>query len=217
MIQRLHIQLYTWVFLATSLLLPQMATASDQELYDPAPPADSAFVRLINITSEPVSATAGAISFNDVPAGSISAYQILKAGEYPLNVGEASHDVTVESGHYYSLALSAEGVTPLKDALMENPAMATVYFYNLSAAPKASLRAPGFNTDIIADLEAGKHAHKEMNALELDIAVQAGDITVETFEKVALKRRTGYSFLVTGEQDTLQGVMVENSVTRQAR
>lgn len=196
------------------------AQANDQELYDPAPPADSAFIRLINASSDsaPVTSSLGSVTFTGVTSPAITDYSVLKAGDYEMKVGEGSFDIHVEAGKYYTLALlTKEGkpsVTALEDAMVTNPAKAVVYFYNLSDSPKASLFAPQHKADIVAEIESGKGGAREVNALTLDLAITAGGKEIKAFPGVELKRRTGITFLLSGSGENLTGTMQLNNVKR---
>lgn len=205
---------------ALLLLSAGVATANDQELYDPAPPADSAFIRLINASNDtdPVTSSIGSVTFTSVASPSITDYSVLKAGDYEMKIGENSFDIHVEAGKYYTLALlTKEGkpsVTALEDAMVTNPAKAVVYFYNLSNAPKASLFAPQHKADIVAEIESGQGGAREVNALTLDLAITAGGKEVKAFPGVELKRRTGVTFLLSGSGENLTGTMQANNVKR---
>lgn len=201
-----------------SLLLagsPVLADA-DSQLYDPAPPADAAFVRVLNANpSGEVAASLGDAKFGKVAYPGLSPYMVVKQGEQKLEAGSANQSMKVEAGKYYTLAITADGkVATLNDALIEQPSKAYVYFYNFSDAPKASLRATKQNVDIVGDVASGAGKHREMNALTVDMAVTVDGKPVETFPAVALKRRSGVSFLLTGTGDAKKAVKIENKIQR---
>lgn len=202
-----------------SMLLLVAATpamANDQELYDPAPPADAAFVRVLNAgASGDISPTVGDAKYGKVAAPGISAYRVVKQGTQSMKTGDTSESIEVTAGKYYTLALSGEGsVTTLSDAIIEQPSKAYVYFYNFSDAPKASLRATKQNVDVVGDVAANMGKHREMNALTVDLAVVADGKTIKEFPGVVLKRRSGVSFLLTGSGEAKQTVMMENNIQR---
>ncbi len=190
------------------------AKANDQELYDPTPPADSAFIRLANATDSNITSQLGSVAFKDVVAPGISPYYVLKAGDYTLEAAGASQAIKVEAGKYYTVAVQKGKITPIEDALLANPAKSMIYFYNLSDAPQAALHAPAHKADIVADVASGEGKSREVNALTLDLAVMAGDKEISAFKGVELKRRTGYSFLLSGSGDALKAAQAENAVER---
>ncbi len=208
----------TLLFAMLGLATP--ALANDQELYDPAPPADSAFVRLINATGDAtkLSTSVGSVSFKDLASPAISPYYVLKANDYTMKLGEASFPVKVEAGKYYTLALQrAEGkptLTVLPDAIISNPAKSVVYFYNLSTVPSASLFASEHKADIVASTAPGKGGAREVNPLTLSLVIKAGDKEVKSFPGVELKRRTGTTFVLAGTAEKPVTLMQENAVQR---
>jgi alginate O-acetyltransferase complex protein AlgF len=208
--------LYTRMFSMLFLVSAEPAVANDQELYDPAPPSDAAFVRVLNGgSSGDVTPTVGDAKYGKVAAPGISAYRVVKQGAQRMKAGEKTESIQVEAGKYYTLALSAEGnVTMLSDAIIEQPSKAYVYFYNFSDAPKASLRATKQNVDVVGDVVANTGNHREMNALTVDLAVVADGKTIKDFPGVVLKRRSGVSFLLTGTGDAKQAAMIENNIQR---
>ncbi len=197
-------------------LIPVTASAvNDKELYDPAPPADSAFVRLVNGGTAKIGGVIGNIQFKNVSAPGASPYSLLKEGVYDLVVNGKKTRITIKSGGYYSFAVAGDGsVITINDPLIKNPAKAMIYFYNLSDAKEASLRAPSHNTDIIGKQTSGSGSAKEINALTLDIAITANNIDVARYANTGLKRRTGYSFILSGSGAELKGAMVENGVSK---
>lgn len=202
------------VLLFALLVLPALpALAVDEELYDPAPPPDSAFVRLLNTTGDkPISGILGSVSFKDVK--DVSPYMVLKAGTYDLSVNKAKESFEIKAGGLYSFAYSKDGkkeaLLSFEDAQITDPAKATVYFYNLSDK-EASLRAPNFNTDIISKVAAGTSQSKELNALTLDVALTVENTDIETFKAIELKRRNGFTFMLLGKAPSYAGVYAPNA------
>lgn len=190
--------------------------ADDTALYDPAPPADSAFVRIINATGATVDATVGGASYSGVTAPGISSYRIIPQGEQEVKIGDFSEKLNIAAGKYYSLALTEKDgkkeLTPLDDAIIKNPAKAMVYFYNLSDAPTSSLHAVKQKADIIADVKPGTSGSREVNALTIDVGVNAEGKEIKSFPGVELKRRTGVSFLLSGTGTGKQALMAASDI-----
>lgn len=208
----------TRVFLTLMMfVLPVFAAyAVDEALYDPEPPADSAFVRLINAAGEKsVNGTLGDVSFTEV--ADVSPYAVLKAGTYDLSVGQAKKSVEVTAGTSYSFAYRKRGdketLVSFEDAPMTDPSKAMMYFYNLSDR-KAALRAPNFNTDILSGIAAGTSQSKALNALTVDVALTVDNADVAVFPGIALKRRTGYSFVIIGKAPQFGSAFVVNGLTK---
>ncbi len=203
--------------LIITLLSFGTAYANDDELYDPAPPADSAFVRVVNAASGVAEAPArvGSFDFGVQAYPKISSYHIIKKGEYDVTIGGVAEKMTIDAGAYYTIALTDDlKLVKLQDTLLTNPAKALVYFYNFSAAPIAALIATDHGKPIFADIASGAGDSREVNALKLNLQAKAGDVAVNDYKDVQLKRRVGTSFIVTGKAGGFKSLMVENEVKR---
>ena len=203
---------------AALLLAATPALANDQQLYDPTPPADSAYIRFINAGDATTSVNIGDVVIKDVKAGSASAYHIIKADKYEAKSNALVRAVNVEAGNYYTLAVGVEKSAPVllrfEDALSKNPAKSMVYFYNLSDAKISAVVAPKHKAEIIANVATNNALSREMNALTLDIAVTADGGEVNKFDAVALKRRSGHTIVLHGKGSSRNAFIIENEVAR---
>ncbi|MEZ5583495.1 MAG: alginate O-acetyltransferase AlgF [Candidatus Competibacteraceae bacterium] len=197
-----------------------VAAAQDAELYDPAPPPNAAFVRVVNATAADLSISAqlAGINFGELAYPGVSAYQVVQEGERVFQSGAKNQSLTIKAGNYYTIAVLGQGeaqqIVPIQDSVSDNPAKCGVLFYNLSDRPSASLRVPSRDVDVIAAVSPGEGKLREVNALDIDLAVVAGEQPVHSFDTVQLKRRTHLSFMLTGAGDDLQVLMAENTTVQ---
>jgi alginate O-acetyltransferase complex protein AlgF len=195
-----------------ALMLPQLAMADDAELYDPAPPPNSAFVRVIQVGKASAPATLAGKSFT-LKEKAISDYLVIPAGEQEFKAGAEKATLTIDAGKYYTLIATGSGKPQqAEDAQIKNPAKSMIYFYNVSDSA-GSLYAPVHKADIVS-AEPGKNVSKEINALKLAVDVKAGDKAVKSFKDVQLKRRIGTTFILMGSKGAYQAVQVGNAVVR---
>lgn len=203
-------------FLALFMIPLAALAAGEEELYAPVPPADSAFVRAVNLTGDAgLAVQLGGLPF---PAGmidSVSDYAVIKQGEHKLSYGDKSQAVTIEAGNYYTLVVAKEGdAKVLEDALIENPAKAVIYFYNLSDAAAASLLAPSHNATIFEGIASGASTSREINAATLDLAVKADGADIAGLEQIKLQRQAGVSIFLTGAKNDYKAFAVFNKVSQ---
>jgi alginate O-acetyltransferase complex protein AlgF len=207
-----------WAFftILSMVLAAFSAYANDAELYDPAPPADAAFVRVINaMEGKEVKASIGATNFGKYQTAAISNYRILKAGDYDVTFGDIKQSVTINAGNYQTVVLNNAGnILVFNDELLENPTKARVYFYNLSDAANASVIAPEHGAAVVENIAPDNTASRAMNALKVTLQVKAGASAVQDFADVQLKRRIGTSFLLTGKEGGYNAIMIKNEVER---
>lgn len=191
--------------------LPLPGRAQDEGLYDPVPPADSVFLRLISAMG---GAQVGPAVFADGGEGAISPYKVLEAGTLPLSAGDLSAELTLEPGTSYSLALipEAPGYILFKDEIVEDPRKCGLMLYNLSATP-AKLFVPrdGKEIPIIEGLAPGAHQTRAVNAITVDLAVAADGSEIGRFPQVKLRRRSHMTFVVAGPAGALKAMSAENA------
>ncbi len=197
------------------LCVPFTAMAGEEDLYAPVPPADSAFVRTVNLTVD--DGLAIQLDGAAFPAGeiaSVSNYAVIKQGEKNLTAGEHKQPLTIEAKQYYTIAVSKDDAKLLKDAPIENPAKAMIYFYNLSDAADATLDAPSHKATIFEKVAAGTNASRDINATTIDLTVKADGAEVAKLEKIELVRQAGVSIFLTGVKGEYKAFSVVNKVAQ---
>jgi alginate O-acetyltransferase complex protein AlgF len=191
--------------------------AGDEALYDPAPPPNSAFVRVIDARGQGnLQVTVGQAGIT-VPATGVSAYVVVPAGEQDVVLSTETSKITFAAGKYYTIALYVGGNTKptlLEDEILTNPAKSGIYVYNFSDAPSVKLFAPKPKVAVVDDLKPGLSAFKSVNAVTVDLALMEGDKTLADFSQLALKRRTGLTFVVFGSGDAKKAIAVPNATTK---
>ncbi len=184
-----------------------IAHTNEAELYDPEPPANAAYVRLINLTGQKQTITLGSATLTVDANTILTPYHVVKEGRYSTLFHTITTDLAIPAQAYISLALTAENIKPVNDPAIINPIKAMIYFYNYSDAP-ATLFAPTQNAAIFENLPAGSAAAREINALSLDLAVRQEHQPDHLLPHVMLQRKHGYSIIYTGETVT----NAENSI-----
>ena len=68
-----------------------------------------AFIRVFNASNQPkVAAQVGSKSLGDVSAMEASSYTFLPPGQYPVKIGDASDNTTLQGSHCYTAAIGAD-------------------------------------------------------------------------------------------------------------
>ena len=181
-------------FVAGFLLLVSAASAQDEGLYAPAPPADAAFVRVLKAGTGELPPTLGETAFEALAAGSVSPYRVVLQGSAELSAGDVTGALEVEAGRFYTVLLTDAAVL-LEDPALENRAQALLLLYNVSAAP-VSLKTADGATDVIPDVAPGAVGSIEVNAISVAFGVFSGDAALSTFDEVQLERGAAYSTFV---------------------
>lgn len=204
-------------FLPIALAVPLMyiANAAVAEptglLYDPEPPADSAYVRLVHASREgPVDVSVdGRMRISKLARGQASHYLVLPAGKHLFTIRAAvesnnylSTEIDVIKGRAMTVALTA--LRPeAKPLLFEDrpnanrlKAVLSVYHLNSNLGSVDVLTADG-NTLVFSGLRTGASAAISVNPIEVAlIATKAGERAPLARTSVAMTQGGTYSILL---------------------
>ena len=180
-----------------SLLATATAFAQDTGLYAPAPPANSAFVRVLNVPA----ATLGSSAVTADKAA--SPYVIIPQGTFNAKVGAVSGPLKVEAGKFYSVVSSGGKLALLTDQAADNRAKALLTVYNLSKAPSLDLKTADGKTTVVKDVKPGSSGSRAVNGITVDLAAFAGTKSLGTVKGVKLERGNAYALVVTDSGMTL--------------
>lgn len=196
-------------------------------LYDPEPPADSAYVRVLLAKGQgPVDVLVdGKARVRKLAAGSASDYMVLAAGRHgitlePLAKGAPVLRGTLEviRGRAVTLAFgTASAPVVFEDKANANKLKALLAVYHLGAetGPLDVLTADGA-TRVFAGLAPGATASISVNPITTGlIAARAGDNSALAEATLAMNRGGTYSlFLLPGPKGTLIARAVQNNIQR---
>jgi alginate O-acetyltransferase complex protein AlgF len=181
------------------ILFVSSVLAQDEGLYAPAPPADAAFVRIVHaVESAPaVSPTVGDTNYDEVSFAQSSPYKVVTQGTRTVTLGDNSQDLEVVAGKFYTLAITASGITIIEDASSSNRAKALLSLYNLSDLPNVDLKTADGKTDVLTGVTPGTQKSIEVNGITVDLAALS-DTEIQAFPGIKLERGAAYSVMVLG-------------------
>jgi alginate O-acetyltransferase complex protein AlgF len=200
-----------------SIVMMANAYADDGALYDPAPPPNSAFLRIMS--AAPAAVADGKIGGNPVDLGdaNVSAFVVVPGGKSAVEAGGKSGEVDCPSGKYCSVVFDlagAAGPALIVDEVLENPAKSGLHFYNLTDQAALTLFAPDQGVALFEGVPSGGMKFRQVGAVTVNLTVKAGDNEVAKIEGAALKRRTGHSVIVRGSSGSMSAAIVENTVSK---
>ena len=171
-------------------------------LYAPAPPPDSAFVRVINATATPLSATLGSKAAAAPKAG-ISTYVVVPQGNVAAKIGAASSSLTVVAGKFYSVVWNGKTFKLLTDASADDRAKALITVYNLGSAPAIDLKTADGKLSVVSGIKPGESGNRAVNGITVDLAVFSGSKALATFKGAALERGNAYAIVLTKDGSSM--------------
>lgn len=184
-------KLFTVLFLT---LLSAVFAQGEGQLYAPAPPADAAFVRILNASDAEGNFVLGDKDFGAVAAASSSPYQVITQGSATLS-GDATGTYDVAAGKFYTIVAASGKGTLIEDPQLTNRAQTLILLYNASNAP-VNLKTADGATAVIPDVAPNEVGSVEVNPIAVAFAVFKGTEAVQAFDEVQLSRSAAYSAFV---------------------
>jgi alginate O-acetyltransferase complex protein AlgF len=208
---------------------PYATAQTTGALYDPQPPADSAYVRIIVVSADgPMDVQLdGKPRLQGLAAATASDYMVLKAGQHQLKVqgsGKSSSTeipLEVVAGRSVTVALAHLGADskPLffADKANSNKLKAVLTVYHL--APKAGvidIQTADGNTKVFAGVAPGTSSSLAVNPVTIELqASKVGDKTALAKAPLTMTQGLTYSLLVLpGEGDKLVMKSSANALER---
>jgi alginate O-acetyltransferase complex protein AlgF len=193
------------------------AHANDGALYDPAPPANSAFLRIMS--AAPAAVADAKVDGNpvDLGAANVSDFVVVPGGKNAVEARGKSGEVDCPSGKYCSVVFDLAGVSGaalIIDEVLDNPAKSGLHFYNLTDQPALTLFAPDQNVALFEGVPSGGMKFRQVGAVTVNMTVKSGETEVAKIDGAALKRRTGHSVIVRGAGGVVTAAIVENTVAK---
>jgi alginate O-acetyltransferase complex protein AlgF len=185
-------------------------------LYAPAPPADSAFVRVVNANAGVgLPFTAGGITLEGKLAyGKIGAYRVLKQGITKFEAAGKTSDVKLEAGRFYTLAFSRGHWTTITDRSASDINKARIGVYNFSDRSDVSLKTSDGQLSLLENLESDGYDVVQVNPVKAQLAAFSGGKGM-SFPEVQLEANVAYSVVVVGTGKQLRATWVRNATQAQ--
>ena len=202
---------FALIALTATSLAASLATVCAQGLYDPEPPANSAFVRVINAGSGELKPGIDAVSYGAVAGFNASAYRVIPQGAHKLAAGAANKEVNVLAKRFYSVIVNGGDVQVLEDPANPGQTKAGLAIYNLSKISSIALKTDDGKTTVVDGVAPGTVKSQAVNAIKVGLAAFNGSSKIASFPAVQLERGSTYSTIVFSES---KAVWVRSSTAK---
>ena len=136
------------------LAITTAATADDAALYGPEAPPGSAFIRIFNATPTTIGdASVAGKPFRKLAQYEASDFQFVANGSYVLKIGEATEQVPMRAGKYYTATVDSHGIKVHELTPPENRLKALVMVFNLTERPGIALKTQDGEQIELAELQ----------------------------------------------------------------
>ncbi|WP_084169724.1 alginate O-acetyltransferase AlgF [Paraburkholderia ferrariae] len=188
------------------------AAADVASLYGPQPPADAAYLRVLNASTQPVKVVyTGGGPVQTLAPRAVTRYAVLRPGE-PLSVNLDGHSLPrSDSGSAKAVAGDYVTVAVLHDAHGWHASAiaargdridglkATLHAYNFAANCGANIGIAGAGTTVFGNLAEGNTAARAINPVTASLVGQCGSATSAAVALPQLAAGEGYSLFVLGD------------------
>ena len=183
------------VFLILCCLLGAAISAGADTLYGTQAPQDAAFVRVFRAAGGRGPLEVGARRF-DPPPGEVTPYRPVLPDIYLLRSGSQELELIPKVRRYYTLALTAQGLSVFEDVEHTDAARAQLALYNLLPREQVELKTADGRTLVIAAVGPGEAGRVNVNAVPVQLRVYAASGALATIGDPGLKRGASYSVFV---------------------
>jgi alginate O-acetyltransferase complex protein AlgF len=166
-----------------------------QFLYDPEPPANSAFVRVVNLINSGQKIEIGNLSFDTVQTFSVTPYRVIPQGKQMLAFMGKKTEVSFLAQKFYTIVARAGNPIVLED-MASSKTKALISLYNLSLLEAVSLKTDDNKVIVIADTKPNTVKSQSVNAIKIGFLVAQNSKKLVGFPAVQLERGMSYSAFV---------------------
>lgn len=193
---RLLIVLFSLFLIACN---EETQAGADEGLYAPKAPENAAFIRVLNVGSETVTAKAGDKDYGAVAPLSASSYYFFTKDNADITVGDKTAKQSLKAGAYYT-AIIGNDLKVIEDTASTNPAKAILAFYNHSNNI-VSVKAKENTASIFNEVAAGDMTAREINPVKVDLTLNiTGNDTPMPTQEIIMERENHYGVVYNGEK-----------------
>jgi alginate O-acetyltransferase complex protein AlgF len=166
-----------------------------QLLYDPEPPANSAFVRIVHNLDSSQKIQLGSLSFDTVPSFSVSAYRVVPQGKQFLIFMGKKIELNFLAQRFYTIVTQNSNPILLED-MISSRTKALISVYNLSPLESVSLRTDDDKVAVIVDVKPNTVKSQFVNAIKIGFLMTQNTKKLTVFPALQLERGMSYSAFV---------------------
>lgn len=189
-----------------------LAAEGNADLYDAVAPADSAFVRVLNLSNSNIEVTlSGKVTPQKVAPGQLSGYRFTPAGTHKIAVGSKSIEPQLIKNAASTVVYDGKSLTLIADKYINEPKKAQIAFYNLTPA-KAALKTVDGKHVIIDPLGKDQTGSRMVNEIKIGFAAYVEEQNVARFEELFLKKGRSYSYVLLPQGSGYRSLSLANSI-----
>lgn len=200
---------------ATTLVLISsqgIAAEGNADLYDAVAPADSAFVRVLNLSDSNIDVTlSGKLTPQRVAAGQLSGYRFTPAGSHKIAVGNKAIEPQLKANAASTVVYDGSKLTLIADKYVNEPKKAQIAFYNLTPT-KVALKTVDGKSVVVDTLGQDQTGSRMVNEIKIGFAAYDDQQEVAQFDELFLKKGRSYSYVLLPQGTGYRSMSLANSI-----
>ncbi|MCO7514944.1 alginate O-acetyltransferase AlgF [Pseudomonas guariconensis] len=189
-----------------------LAAEGNADLYDAVAPADSAFVRVLNLSDNSIDVSlSGKINPQKVAPGQLSGYRFVPAGPHKIAVGAQAIEPQLKANAASTVVYDGKQLSLIADKYINEPKKAQIAFYNLTPA-KAALKTVDGKHVVVEPLGNGQTGSRMVNEIKIGFAAYVADQRVASFDELFLKKGRSYSYVLLPQGTGYRSMGQANSI-----
>lgn len=188
----------------------QQSSAKDDALYGPVAPVGSAFVRVVNLSTNTIAAKLENEDLHNAKPFTGGKYKFFSPGSKAITVAGEKLNSQLMPDHYYSLVITSTGTAKLvQDFGKPDPSKAVISTYNFSDQPLISLKTSDGKTSIIDNISIAGRGDRSINPVKVKLAVVSTTLT--PVSEIILERGKVFSLFVTNENSMIVATWIKQA------
>ncbi len=207
------------IFRALSVLLltfswsiSQAAQDGNADLYDAVAPANSAFVRVLNLSERNIEVTlSGKNKPQAVTSGQFGGYRFVAPGQHRIAVGDKVLESELKANTASTVIYRDGELLLIADQFVNEPRKAQIAFYNLTEKPAALKTVDGQHV-VVETINRDQTGSRMVNELKIAFAAYAEADKLVSFDELFLKKGRSYSYALLPAGNGYRAISLTNSI-----
>ncbi|MDR8013746.1 alginate O-acetyltransferase AlgF [Ectopseudomonas guguanensis] len=200
------------------LILLTVASAAAQaqdanaDLYDPVAPANSAFVRVLNLSERNIEVTlSGKNKPQVVTSGQFGGYRFVAPGKQRIAVANQAVEHELKANTASTVIYRDGQLLLIADQFVNEPRKAQIAFYNFTDKPAALKTLDGQHV-VVDTIQRDQTGSRMVNELKIAFAAYADNQQLIGFDELFLKKGRSYSYALLPAANGYRAITLANSV-----
>ena len=190
----------------------QAAQDGNADLYDAVAPANSAFIRVLNLSERNIEVSlSGKNKPQLVSSGQFGGYRFVPPGQQSISVAGQTLESELKANTASTVIYRDDTLLLIADQFVDEPRKAQIAFYNLTDKPAALKTVDGQHV-VVDTVQRDQTGSRMVNELKIAFAAYAADEKLASFDELFLKKGRSYSYALLPAGSGYRTITLANSI-----